>query len=74
LRVFQAEELLHVAEAYLQWPAQSKGFEYLRRFKHFCSFHRFFSQVRWNLDDLGHCVFQLLLPFCPDAQKVQKLG
>ncbi len=37
----------------------------LGRFKHFCSFHRFFSQARWNLDDLGHCVFQLLLPFCP---------
>jgi hypothetical protein len=35
------------------------------RFKHFCSFHRFFSQARWNLDDLGHGVFQLLLPFCP---------
>jgi DDE superfamily endonuclease len=38
----------------------------LHRFKHFCSFHRFFSQARWNLDDLGHCVFQLLLPFCPE--------
>ena len=38
----------------------------LSRFKHFCSFHRFFSQTRWNLDDLGHCVFQLLLPFCPE--------
>ena len=38
----------------------------LNRFKHFCSFHRFFSQARWNLDDLGHCVFQLLLPFCPE--------
>jgi len=38
----------------------------LGRFKHFCSFHRFFSQARWNLDDLGHCVFQLLLPFCPE--------
>ena len=37
----------------------------LGRFKHFCSFHRFFSQARWDLDDLGHCVFQLLLPFCP---------
>lgn len=37
----------------------------LGRFKHFCSFHRFFSQTRWNLDDLGHCIFQLLLPFCP---------
>ena len=36
----------------------------LGRYKHFCSFHRFFSQARWNLDDLGHCVFQLLLPFC----------
>src|ERR1700691_5244295 len=21
--------------------------------KHYCSFHRFFSQARWNLDDLG---------------------
>ena len=39
----------------------------LGRFKHFCSFHRFFSQTRWNLDDLGHCVFQLLLPFCPEV-------
>jgi hypothetical protein len=38
----------------------------LGRFKHFCSFHRFFSQARWNLDDLGYCVFQLLLPFCPE--------
>ncbi len=38
----------------------------LGRFKHFCSFHRFFSQARWNLDDLGHGVFQLLLPFCPE--------
>lgn len=37
----------------------------LGQFKHYCSFHRFFSQARWNLDDLGHCVFQLLLPFCP---------
>src|SRR2546430_5707883 len=35
----------------------------LTEFKHFCSFHRFFSQACWNLDDLGHCVFQLLL-FC----------
>ncbi|HEY6369257.1 MAG TPA: transposase [Candidatus Sulfotelmatobacter sp.] len=39
----------------------------LGRFKHFCSFHRFFSQARWNLDDLGRCVFDLLLPFCPDV-------
>ena len=38
----------------------------LGRFKHFCAFHRFFSQARWNLDDLGHCVFRLLLPFCPE--------
>ena len=36
----------------------------LAQFKHFCSFHRFFSQARWNLDDLGRCVFHLLLPFC----------
>jgi DDE superfamily endonuclease len=36
----------------------------LDQFKHFCSFHRFFSQARWNLDDLGRCVFDLLLPFC----------
>ena len=36
----------------------------LTEFKHYCSFRRFFSQARWNLDDLGHCVFQLLLPFC----------
>ena len=35
----------------------------LSQFKHFCSFHRFFSQARWNLDDLGYGVFQLLLPF-----------
>ena len=39
----------------------------LGHFKHYCSFHRFFSQARWNLDDLGHCVFQLLLPFCPEV-------
>jgi hypothetical protein len=38
----------------------------LGRFKHFCSFHRFFSQARWNLDDLGRCVLQLLLPFCSE--------
>jgi len=36
----------------------------LSRFKHYCSFHRFFSQARWNLDELGRGVFQLLLPFC----------
>ena len=36
----------------------------LARFKHYCSFHRFFSHARWNLDALGHCVFRLLLPFC----------
>jgi hypothetical protein len=29
--------------------------------------HRFFSQARWNLDELGHCVFQLLLPFCSEV-------
>jgi len=34
----------------------------LSEFKHFCSFHRFFSQACWNLDDLGHYVFQMLLP------------
>ena len=36
----------------------------LGQYKHYCSFHRFFSQARWKLDDLGHCVFRLLLPFC----------
>jgi hypothetical protein len=39
----------------------------LTRFKHYCSFHRFFSQARWNLDDLGRRVFQLLLPFCTEV-------
>ena len=39
----------------------------LGRFKHFCSFHRFFSQARWNLDDLGLRIFQLLLPFCSEV-------
>jgi hypothetical protein len=39
----------------------------LTEFKHYCSFHRFFSQARWNLDELGHCVFQLLLPFCTEV-------
>src|SRR5260370_29821836 len=39
----------------------------LTEFKHYCSFHRFFSQARWNLDDLGRCVFQLLLPFCGEV-------
>jgi hypothetical protein len=39
----------------------------LTDFKHYCSFHRFFSQARWNLDDLGRCVFQLLLPLCPEV-------
>ena len=37
----------------------------LTRFKHFCSFHRFFNKARWNLDELGRCVFNLLLPYCP---------
>jgi SRSO17 transposase len=36
----------------------------LSRFKHYCSFHRFFSQARWDLDQLGQAVFKLLLPFC----------
>src|SRR6266849_1209712 len=36
----------------------------LTRFKHYCSFHRFFSQARWDLDQLGKSVFKLLLPFC----------
>lgn len=36
----------------------------LGRYKHYSCFHRFFSQARWHLDDLGHCVFRLLLPFC----------
>jgi hypothetical protein len=31
LRVVKAEELFHIAEADLQWPAQSKDFEYLWR-------------------------------------------
>lgn len=39
----------------------------LTEFKHFCSFHRFFSQGRWNLDDLGRRVFHLLLPFCAEV-------
>ena len=39
----------------------------LSQFKHYCSFHRFFSQARWSLDDPGHCVFNLLLPFCPEV-------
>src|SRR6516165_6897712 len=39
----------------------------LGHYKHYCSFHRFFSQARWNLDDLGHCVFHLLLPFSPSS-------
>ena len=39
----------------------------LTEFKHYCSFHRFFSQARWDLDELGHCVFQLLLPFCAEV-------
>src|SRR6266566_4456622 len=36
----------------------------LSQFKHYCSFHRFFSKARWNLDELGHRVLRLLLPFC----------
>lgn len=36
----------------------------LTQFKHYCSFHRFFSQAHWSLDALGHCVLKLLLPFC----------
>src|SRR6266481_984294 len=39
----------------------------LTEFKHFCSFHRFFSHARWNLDDLGRCVFLLLLPYCAEV-------
>jgi len=39
----------------------------LTEFKHYCSFHRFFSQARWKLDDLGQRVFQLLLPFCGEV-------
>src|SRR5712692_10386826 len=39
----------------------------LTQCKHYCSFHRFCSQARWDLDDLGHCVFQLLLPFCAEV-------
>ncbi len=39
----------------------------LTEFKHYCSFHRFFSQARWNFDDLGQRVFQLLLPFCSEV-------
>jgi hypothetical protein len=39
----------------------------LSQFKHYCSFHRFFSRARWSLDELGHCVFRLLLPFCAPA-------
>ncbi|MBV9670898.1 MAG: transposase [Acidobacteriales bacterium] len=35
----------------------------LGEFKHFCSFHRFFSHARWDLDELGHAILQLLLPF-----------
>src|ERR1700719_2042122 len=31
LRILKAEELLHIAEADLQWPAQSKSLEYLGR-------------------------------------------
>lgn len=37
----------------------------LSQFKHYCSFHRFFSQARWDLDALGHSLFRLLLPVCP---------
>jgi hypothetical protein len=29
--------------------------------------HRFFSQARWNLDEIGHCIFKLLLPYCPEV-------
>jgi hypothetical protein len=36
----------------------------LSQFKHYCCFHRFFSKARWDLDELGHCVLRLLLPFC----------
>jgi DDE superfamily endonuclease len=36
----------------------------LSQFKHYCSFHRFFSKARWNLDELGRCLFPWLLPFC----------
>jgi hypothetical protein len=39
----------------------------LNQFKHYCSFHRFFSRARWNLDELGHCVLELLLPFCSEV-------
>src|SRR5438552_16452967 len=39
----------------------------LTEFKHYCSFHRYFSQARWHLDDLGRCAFQLLSPFSAAA-------
>jgi hypothetical protein len=39
----------------------------LTHLKHYCSFHRFFSRARWDLDALGHGVLPLLLPFCDDV-------
>src|SRR5262249_4776995 len=39
----------------------------LTQFKHYCSFHRFFTQARWNLDDLGRCVFRLRFPSCAEC-------
>src|SRR5215471_5505769 len=35
----------------------------LTQFKHYCSFHRFFSQARWNLDDLGPLCLTIAVTF-----------
>lgn len=34
--------------------------------KHHASLYRFLSQARWVVDELGHAVFHLLLPFLPE--------
>lgn len=35
----------------------------LRSGKHFSTFYRFFADAAWAADDLGHVVFELMLPF-----------
>src|SRR5260370_118175 len=47
-------------------PASVIQGERLRRFNRSCAFLRFFSEARWDLDDIGPCALHLLLPFCSE--------
>jgi hypothetical protein len=35
--------------------------------KHFCCYHRLLSLARWSRDELGLCIFTLLLPLCSEV-------